>query len=93
VPVLDPLTAPVVGQEVGFYDSQSGDGQGGDDAWSSYWYNNFIYVNGGLGGRDIRGDRGFDIYKVLRDGKQQFTTKSFNHFNPQTQEDFETLGG
>lgn len=93
VPVLDPLTAPVVGQEVGFYDSQSGDGRGADDAWSSYWYNNFVYVNGGLGNRDPRGDRGFDIYKLLRRGDQQFTTKSFQHFNPQTQEDFETLGG
>jgi hypothetical protein len=94
-PVLDPLTAPLVGTEVGFYDSQSGDGQGADDAWSSYWYNNFIYVNGGLAGRDVRGDRGFDVYKLLRDTnpKQQFTIKSFHHFNPQTQEDFETLGG
>jgi hypothetical protein len=93
VPVLDPLTAPVVAQEVAFSDSQSGDGQGGDDAWSSYWYNNFIYVNGGLGSRDVRGDRGFDVYKLLKDTKHQFTVKSFNHFNPQTQEDFETLGG
>jgi hypothetical protein len=93
VPVLDPLTAPVVGTEIGFYDSQSGDGQGGDDAWSSYWYNDFIYVNGGLANRDNRGDRGFDVYKLLRRGTQQFTTKSFHHFNPQTQEDFETLGG
>jgi hypothetical protein len=94
VPVLDPLTAPVVGTEIGFYDSQSGDGQGADDAWSSYWYNDFIYVNGGLGNRDTRGDRGFDVYKLLRDGRQQqFTTKSFNHFNPQTQEVFMTLGG
>jgi hypothetical protein len=93
VPVLDPATAPVVGTEVAFSDSQSGDGNGGDDAWSSYWYNNFIYVNGGLGSRDPRGDRGFDVYKLLKDTKHQFTVKSFNHFNPQTQEDFETLGG
>jgi hypothetical protein len=93
IPVLDPADAPVVGTEVAFYDSQSGDGQGGDDAWSSYWYNNFIYVNGGLGSRDPRGDRGFDVYKLLRREKQQFTIKSFHHFNPQTQEDFETLGG
>jgi hypothetical protein len=50
-------------------------------------------VNGGLGNRDARGDRGFDVYKLLRDGKQQFTTKSFNHFNPQTQEVFMSLGG
>jgi hypothetical protein len=93
IPVLDPATAPVVGTEIGFYDSQSGDTRGGDDAWSSYWYNNFIYVNGGLGSRDIRGDRGFDVYKLLRRERQQFTIKSFQHFNPQTQEDFETLGG
>lgn len=93
VPILDPLTAPVVGTEVAFSDSQSGDGNGADDAWSSYWYNNFIYVNGGLGARDVRGDRGFDVYKLLKDEKQQFTTKSFNHFNPQTQEGFMTLGG
>jgi hypothetical protein len=93
VPVLDPFTAPVVGTEIGFYDSQSGDGRGADDAWSSYWYNNFIYVNGGLASRDVRGDRGFDVYKLLKDEKHQFTVKSFNHFNPQTQEDFETLGG
>jgi hypothetical protein len=66
---------------------------GGDDAWSSYWYNNLIYVNGGLGSRDIRGDRGLDVYKLLRREKQQFTIKSFQHFNPQTQEDFERLGG
>jgi hypothetical protein len=93
VPVLDPATAPVVGTEIAFADLQNGDGNGGDDAWSSYWYNNFIYVNGGLGNRDGRGDRGFDVYKLLRDSKQQFTIKSFNHFNPQTQEVFMTLGG
>jgi hypothetical protein len=93
VPVLDPATAPVAGQEVAFYDSQNGDMRGADDAWSSYWYNNYIYVNGGLANRDARGDRGFDIYKLLKDGKQRFTVRSFHHFNPQTQENFETLGG
>ncbi len=92
-PVLDPADAPPVGSEVAFSDSQNGDGNGGDDAWSSYWYNDFIYVNGGLNNRDGRGDRGFDVYKMLRDGKQQFTTKSFHHFNPQTQEVFMSLGG
>jgi hypothetical protein len=67
---------PVVGQEVGFYDSQSGDGRGADDAWSSYWYNNFVYVNGGLGNRDNRGERGFDIYKLLRREDQHFLPAS-----------------
>jgi hypothetical protein len=94
VPIADPATAPVVGQEIAFADLQNGDGNGNDDAWSSYWYNNFIYVNGGLNrAPNQAADRGFDVYKLLKDTKHKFTVKSFNHFNPQTQEDFETLGG
>jgi len=95
-PVLDPATAPIVGTEVAFADLQNGDTNGYDDTWSSYWYNNFIYVNGGLNRAPTpatQRDRGFDVYKLLKDERHQFTVKSFNHFNPQTQEDFETLGG
>jgi hypothetical protein len=94
VPVLDPFTAPIVAREIGWYDSKNGDLRGNDDAWSSYWYNDFIYVNGGLNrAPDASQDRGFDIYKLLNDNGKQFTARSFHHFNPQTQENFETLGG
>ncbi|MDQ3162447.1 MAG: hypothetical protein M3Q92_06390, partial [Actinomycetota bacterium] len=92
-PVPAGLVPPLVGREIGFYDSQSGDGRGGDDAWSSYWYNDFVYVNGGLGARDARGDRGFDIYRLLAERGRPFNARSFHHFDPQTQEVFMTLGG
>jgi hypothetical protein len=94
LPVLDPVTAPIVAEEIGWYDSKNGDGRGNDDAWSSYWYNDYIYVNGGLSrAPDASQNRGFDIYKLLDERGRQFTARSFNHFNPQTQEDFMTVGG
>jgi hypothetical protein len=91
-PVPPELIPPIVGEEIGFYDSWSGDGRGADDAWTTYWYNNFMYTNGGLN-RDTRGDRGFDIYRLLDENGKPFRAKSFHHFNPQTQEVWMTLGG
>jgi hypothetical protein len=96
VPALSEFTAPIVAQEIGWYDSKDGDGNGFDDAWSSYWYNDYIYVNGGLNRAPnslTPKDRGFDIYKLLDDDLRRFGARSFHHFNPQTQENFETLGG
>jgi hypothetical protein len=94
LPVLDPAAAPVVAQEIAWYDSKNGDGRGFDDAWSSYWYNDYVYVNGGLGrAPDASQNRGFDIYKLLDERGRQFKARSFHHFNPQTQEDFGTRGG
>jgi hypothetical protein len=84
----------VVATEIAWYDSKNGDGRGNDDAWSSYWYNDYIYVNGGLSrAPDASQNRGFDIYKLLDENGRHFTARSFNHFNPQTQEDFMTVGG
>ena len=90
-----PPVAPFA-NEIAWYDAKNGDGRGNDDAWSSYWYNNFIYVNGGLNrAPDASSSRGFDIYKVLlrKNMKHEYTVKSFHHFNPQTQEVWMTLGG
>jgi hypothetical protein len=83
---------PIVGTEIGFYDSRSGDGKGADDVWTTYWYNDFLYVNRGLG-RNTRGDRGFDIYRLLDERMKPFNARSMHHFKPQTQEVFMTLGG
>ena len=106
-PVPDPceVLAPVIGREIAFFDSQSTDGHGKDDVWSSYWYNDFIFANGGLN-RTIppSPNRGFDVFKLLEkpatqpctaemcQGKQ-FNARNFHHMNPQTQETFQTLGG
>jgi hypothetical protein len=89
---FDMPVPPLVGREIGYYDSWSGDGRGADDAWTTYWYNNYMYTNGGLG-RDSRGDRGFDVYQLLDENLKPFNARSFHHFNPQTQEVYMTLGG
>ncbi len=59
---------PLVGREIAFFDEQSVDGRGRDDVWSSYWYNDRIFANGGLGRRHNPGGRGFDVYKLLTHG-------------------------
>ena len=59
---------PLVGREVAFFDAQGVDGRGRDDVWSSYWYNDRIFANGGLGRPHNPGGRGFDVYKLLTKG-------------------------
>ena len=59
---------PVVAREVAFFDAQGVDGRGRDDVWSSYWYNDRIFANGGLGRPHNPGGRGFDVYKLLTIG-------------------------
>ena len=56
---------PLVGREIAFFDAQGVDGRGRDDVWSSYWYNDYIFTNGGLGRPHNPGGRGFDVYKLL----------------------------
>jgi hypothetical protein len=95
VPVLDPLVAPIVAREIAWWDNENSDRLGRDDVWSAYWYNDYIFANGGIGNRTVppEGNRGLDVYKLLDSRGRQFTARSFHHFNPQTQEVFETLGG
>ncbi|HEX2069563.1 MAG TPA: hypothetical protein VHH54_05100 [Actinomycetota bacterium] len=106
VPPADPceFAAPIIGKEIGFYDSHSGDGQGHDDAWSTYWYNDYIYANSGLGRNTVGQNRGFDVYKLLLDANMKpckpeqkgctpFNARDFHHLNAQTQEGFQTLDG
>lgn len=59
---------PLVGREIAFFDAQGVDGRGRDDVWSSYWYNDRIFANGGLGRPHNPGGRGFDVYKLLTQG-------------------------
>ena len=65
----DPSPAPpLVGREIAFFDAQGVDGRGRDDVWSSYWFNDRIFANGGLGRPHNPGGRGFDVYKLLTRG-------------------------
>ena len=56
---------PIVAREVAFFDEQGVDGRGRDDVWSSYWFNDRVFANGGLGRPHNPGGRGFDVYKLL----------------------------
>jgi hypothetical protein len=76
-PIMDPVPGdpgdpvpPTVAREIAFFDAQGVDGRGRDDVWSSYWYNDRIFANGGLGRPHNPGGRGFDVYKLLtRNGR------------------------
>ncbi len=65
----EPATVPpIVAREIAFFDAQGVDGRGRDDVWSSYWYNDRVFANGGLGRPHNPGGRGFDVYKLLTRG-------------------------
>ncbi len=73
---------PLVGREIAFFDAQGVDGRGRDDVWSSYWYNDRIYANGGLGRPHNPGGRGFDVYKLLTKGGKLVDADGNPTFNP-----------
>jgi hypothetical protein len=76
LPFVDRATLPVpptVATEIAFFDAKA-DGKGIDDAWSSYWHNNYIYASSGLPSPPpvppavccVRpGNRGLDVYFLL----------------------------
>ncbi|MGH2653722.1 MAG: hypothetical protein ACRDHV_05150 [Actinomycetota bacterium] len=72
--VID-MTNPAAATEIGFYDAQTDPGN--SNAWSSYWYNGYIYVN------DI--GRGLDTIAV-NDARVE-NAVTLPYLNPQTQMD------
>ena len=90
-----PLTAPILGREIGFYDAQV---NGEADTWSTYWYNDYIWANDGLARPtppQTEDGRGLDVFKILLPDQNgsQLRARKFHHLNPQTQEVFTTVGG
>lgn len=75
---------PSAAEEVAFSDLE--DSLGSADSWSSYWYNDVLYVNGGLNRRGATGNRGFEAYAVTRPDGTRITTRDWSALNPQTQE-------
>lgn len=97
-PLTGTETIPNVATEVAFFDAKNDPPPptGVDDTWSSYWYNDYVFTNGGFG---RPGFRGFDSYLLLGHegrlapavtdpharGVQQFRARTFRYMNPQTQ--------
>lgn len=65
------------------------DSTGTADSWSTYWYNNRVYANGGLGRLGATGNRGLDIFNVFLGNRRLTTAKHYAYMNPQTQETFQ----
>jgi LVIVD repeat len=92
------FTDPSSPQEIAFDDRS--DSIGCADSWSTYWYNDFIYANGGLGRRNnncptapgAASNRGFDVYQLTDADGEVVTARKFHHMNPQTQEVFQGVG-
>jgi hypothetical protein len=77
-------TDPSAAGEVGFADLE--DGLGAADTWSAYWYNDVLWVNGGLNRRGATGNRGFESYALYRPGGSRVNLADWKYLNPQTQE-------
>jgi hypothetical protein len=101
---------PTVASEVAFFDAKQDPPPptGIDDAWSTYWHNDYVYASSGLTNASPTrpGARGLDVYLLLgrhgrltppvtdpsAPGVQQFRARKFRYQNPQTQEVFQNLG-
>ncbi|HVM12449.1 MAG TPA: hypothetical protein VM638_08245, partial [Actinomycetota bacterium] len=77
-PIPQPLTGteaiPTVATEVAYFDAKNDPSgpQGIDDAWSTYWHNDYVYASSGLTNASPSrpGARGFDVYLLLgRNGR------------------------
>jgi hypothetical protein len=73
-PPASPPAPPIVAREVAFFDAKNDPAgpTGIDDAWSSYWFNDYVYASSGLTGASPTrpGARGLDVYLLLgRNGR------------------------
>ena len=74
-------------QEVAWADVETRLGKA--DSWSTYWYNNVVYVNGGLNRNEAAGNRGFEAYAVRDEYGGRVKLKKWKWLNPQTQESWQ----
>jgi hypothetical protein len=78
------FTDPGAPFEAAFADIE--DSVGKAASWSSYWYNDVMYVNGGLGQEGPTGNRGFEAYALFNEDGDRIRTRDWKWLNPQTQE-------
>ncbi len=81
------FTDPTRPVEVAYADRS--DAIGAADSWSTYWYNDFVYANTGLGRLGPNGNRCFDVSVLHLDG-ERVRGRTFPHLNPQTIDAFMT---
>ncbi|HEY4634324.1 MAG TPA: hypothetical protein VIH00_10435, partial [Candidatus Limnocylindrales bacterium] len=98
----NPSSVPTVATEVAYFDAKAdpSGATGVDNAWSSYWHNNYVYVSSGLASAARPGNRGLDVYMLLgANGRLvpavtdpsapnvgQYRARILRYQNPQTQD-------
>ena len=86
---VDPaVVPPTVATEIAYFDAKNDPSGpiGVDNAWSSYWHNDYIYASSGIPSAARPGNRGLDIYLLLDAAGHQFDALDRLYENPQTQE-------
>ena len=86
---VDPaVVPPTVATEIAYFDAKNDPSGpiGVDNAWSSYWHNDYIYASSGIPSAARPGNRGLDIYLLLDAAGHQFNALDLLYENPQTQE-------
>jgi hypothetical protein len=85
---------PAAPEELAFADLETSIGN--SDSWSTYWYNDVLYTNGGLdrGGppppeAQAQRNRGFEAFAVFDENGDRIKTRDWKRSNPQTQESFQ----
>ena len=81
------FTNPAAADELGWADVESAEGTA--DSWSTYWYNDVMWVNGGLGRRGATANRGFEAYALYRNNGRRLRLDDWKWLNPQTQEEWQ----
>jgi hypothetical protein len=66
--------------------SDINDDLGATDSWSTYWYNGYAYVNGGLDRVAGSSNRGFEAYRIYNPWGTRLVSRNWRYLNPQTQE-------
>jgi hypothetical protein len=85
------FTDPASPVEVGWSDLETRIGRA--DSWSSYWYNDVMYVNGGLNRAGANANRGFEAYALYDVNDNRVETGNWRMLNPQTQEAWQVPDG
>ena len=78
---------PGAADEIGWADVESD--LGAADSWSTYWYNDVMYANGGLNRRGATANRGFEAYALYDEEGDRVNTRDWKWLNPQTQEEWQ----
>jgi hypothetical protein len=80
------FTDPANPKEIAY--SQISDAVGIDDVFVGYWYNGYVYASSGINRLGATNNRGFSVYEIGdKEINKLVNNVTWDHYNPQTQEE------